>query len=265
MAILEHDAFQEFVAQEFKKTTIPAGPARRLGAQEHSAEVMRYIRRDLHDVGRLHKEESISLEKATNSITELVLELTSFLYAAGADHRVWRRWASLTAFGMFLTGQIHEAAQFAILGGEWNFLKVLPAMPVKSKQVSDLVLWILVWSKPIQDLPESARDDEGNAWLQLMQSIPAQDHRRTEEALKNIANFWMAENEGDWMNFHPRSYPDFHTPVCAAAAIARHQGFMPTSLTQEQYRFLEAGLAISEPPPMFPTHFSLPEQGGDYS
>ncbi|MBR8835450.1 MAG: hypothetical protein DSM106950_15865 [Stigonema ocellatum SAG 48.90 = DSM 106950] len=68
----------------------------------------------------------------------------------------------------------------------------------------------------------------------------------------------MAEDEDEWMNFHPRSYPDFETPACVVAAIARHHGFTPTELTPEQYNFLEAGLAIPEPSPMFPNIFSLP-------
>jgi len=38
----------------------------------------------------------------------------------------------------------------------------------------------------------------------------------------------MAEDEDDWMRFHPRSYPDFEAPACAVVAIARHHGFIPT-------------------------------------
>ncbi len=258
MGILNCETFCAFVALEFEKLTMPTGPVRRIGVQEHASDVMHYIQRQLSAVDTLVNEGSLSLEEASSSLTELVLEITSFLYAAGAEHHVWRHWSSLTAFGMFLAGQLHEAALYAVLGGEWDFLKVFPAKPVKSKQKADRVTWMLALGQPVADLPESSDDKYDNAWLQLAQSIPAQDHRKTEEALKAIANSWMAEYEGDWMNFHLHSYPDFETPACAVAAIARHQGFTPTSLSADQYSFLEAGLAIPEPPPLFPNYFSLP-------
>jgi hypothetical protein len=258
MGILNYQTFHVFVAQEFEKVTEPTGMVRRIGVSEYATEVRHYIQKDLDAVDSLITEGRLSLEKASKSVTDLVLEITSFLYAAGAEHHVWRRWSSLTGLGMFLTGEIQEAAQYAVLGGEWDFLKVLPSVPVQSKQISEQVLWMLVKGKPVPNLPESASDDEDNAWLQLAKSIPAQDHRKTEDALKLLADFWMAEDEGDWMNFHPRSYPDFETPACAVAAIARHHGFTPTSLTPDQYRFLEPGLARSEPPPLFPNYFSLP-------
>lgn len=260
MGILSHQDFCEFVAQEVEKITLPSVSERRIGISEYATDVIHYIQRDLNTVKSLITEEKLSWEKATKSITELVLEITSLLYAVGAEHTVWRHWSSLTAFGMFLQGKMIQVAQYAVLGGEWDFIQSLPATPVKSQQISEQVFWMLVKRNfTAANLPESTSNEEDNAWLQLAQSIPAQDHSQTEEALKEIANFWMAEDEDEWMNFHPRSYPDFETPICAVAALARHYGFTPISITPEQYSFLEAGLAIPEPSPMFPNIFCLPE------
>jgi hypothetical protein len=260
MGILNYQNFCVFVAQEFKKITLPSEAERRIGVFEYSTDIMHYLQRDLNTVEGWISEERLTWEKAAKSITELVIETTSLLYAVGAEHIVWRHWSSLTAFGMFLQGKMIQAAQYAVLGGEWNFIQSLPPTPVKSQQISEQVFWMLVKGNfTAANLPESTSNEEDNAWLQLAQSIPAQDHRQTEEALKEITNFWMAEDEDDWMNFHPRSYPDFETPVCAVAALARHYSFTPTSLTPEQYSFLEAGLAIPEPLPMFPNIFYLPE------
>ena len=257
MGILNYQNYCVFVAEEVEKISLASAWERRIGVSEYVTDVMQYIQRDLKTIDNLIREERLSWEKASESVTDLVLEITSLLYAAGAEHYVWRHWSSLTGFGMFLAGAVQEAAQYAALGGEWDLLKILQAVSVKSKQISEQVLWILVTGKSVANLPKSTNDDEDNAWLQLGKSIPAQDHKQTEEALKVIADFWMAEDEGDWMNFHPRSYPDFETPACAVAAIARHHGFMPTCLNPDQYRFLEPGLAIPEPPPMFPNFFSF--------
>ncbi|MEH1804753.1 hypothetical protein [Nostoc sp.] len=257
MTILNHKNFRSFVKAEYQKLQRPTGQARRRGVEKVVG--MPGSGGSLEAVEELLKEGIYNEEEACSNITEAVLELTSFLYSAGAEHQIWRRWSSLTAFGMFLTAEIHQAAQYAVLGGEWEFLKVLPAKPLTSQEVSERVLWTLVISQADPNLPNTETDSEDDAWLHLAKSIPAQDHRNTEAALKTIADFWMEELEGEWINFHLGSYPDFHTPACAVAALARHYGFTPISITPEQYSFLEAGLAISEPSPMFPNIFSLPE------
>lgn len=258
MGILSSQNYCLFVAQEFEKITLPSAPERRVGASLAATNVINYIQRDLNNIHILINEKSLTWEKAAQSITDLVLETTSLLYAIGAEHTVWRHWSSLTALGMFLQGKIIQAAQYASLGGEWDFLKNLPPTPIKSKQISEQVIWMLVKGNFTANLPETTSNEEDNAWLQLAESIPAQYHSQTEKALREIANFWMAEDDSEWMNFHPRSYPDFETPACAVAAIARYHGFTPISLSAEEYSFLETGLAIPEPSPIFQNIFSLP-------
>jgi hypothetical protein len=258
MGILNYQSLSQFVNQELGKVTIPSGSVRRIGVLEHATNIIHYITRDIEVISQLVRNGNLNEEKASDSLANLVLEMTSFLYAAGAEHHVWRRWSSLTGLGMFLAGNIPESSQYAVLGCEWTFITVLPNVFIKSQQISEQVLGKLINSHFVSNQSEETSDEEDNAWLQLATSIPAQEHQKTEESLKVIANFWMGEDDGDWMNFHPRSYPDFHTPACVAAALARHHGFIPTSLTPEQYSFLEAGLAEPEPLPLFPTLFSLP-------
>ncbi|MFM7371042.1 MAG: hypothetical protein ACKO2Z_25300, partial [Sphaerospermopsis kisseleviana] len=107
-------------------------------------DIISYIERDLNTVHSLISLESSTWENGAKSTTDLALEITSFLYAIGAQHRVWRRWASLTAFGLFLQGKFLEAAQYACFGGEWEFIKILPSTTLKSQQISDQVFWKLV-------------------------------------------------------------------------------------------------------------------------
>lgn len=257
MTILNYETYRSFVKQEYRQLNNSRGNARRRGVEA----VMGMIGGgSLEVVDELLDEGIYDAEEASNHTTEASLEITSFLYSAGAEHLIWRRWSSLTAFGMFLRQEILQAAQYAAIGGEWDFLEVLSEKPAPaSNQISEQVLWTLLQRQPVSNIYRNATDDEDNAWLILASSIPSKDHRKTETALKSIANFWMEEDEGDWINFHPGSYPDFETPICAAAAIARHNGFTPTSMSSQEYSFLEAGLAIPEPSPLFPNVISLPE------
>jgi hypothetical protein len=263
MGHLSYLTLHERVEMELSQTTIPNGLVRRLGADQYTDKVLPDFSRRLNSIDQLLEESIVDLSRATTMLASLVNEFTSFLYAVGASHDLWRHWSSLTGFGLFLSGEIHRAGQYSALGGEWEFLKVLPDRPVKSLQEADLVTWMLISGNPASELPK-LQHEYSNAWLKLARSIPAKDHKTTEESLKAIADFWMEETGGDWNNFCYGRYPVFETPICAVAALARHQGFVPTSLTSAQYSFLEAGLAEPEPPPMFPTLFSLPESPGNY-
>lgn len=263
MGGLNYSTLRERVTIDLLQTHIPSSLVRSLGADQYTDKVLPDFCRRLDSVDTLLAESIVDLSNATTMLASLLNEFTSFLYAVGASHDVWRHWSSLTAFGLFLSGEIHGAAEYAVLGGEWEFLKVLPDKPINSQQAADQVTWMLITGKPVSTIPES-QHEYNNPWLRLARSVPAQDHKTTEESLKLIADFWMEETGGDWNNFCYGRYPVFETPICAVAALARHQGFVPTSLTSAQYSFLEAGLAEPEPPPMFPTLFSIPESPGNY-
>ena len=258
MVILNYESFRSLLSQEFNTIILPQGQVRRVGSLEYTENFIDYIQRNLKSVDDLLNDGSLTISEALESVTEKVLQFSSFLYSVGAEHKVWRHWSSLTGFGLFLCGNIHSAAQYAALGGEWEFLRVLPNSPPVSQQVSEQVIWHLLtsYAAPEISVPNDD-DDEERAWLKLSQSIPNRNHRDTEEALKVIADFWLGECEGGYTNFDPNYYPDFEPAACAAAALARHNGFSPTSLTSEQHSFLEPGLAIPEPSSLFPDYFSL--------
>jgi hypothetical protein len=258
MVTLRYETWQHLILEEFSKLSVPAGPARRNGVEAYAAKVIDYIARDIQGLHKLLEQDQIQASKAAAQLTELALEAASFLYASGAEHPTWRRWAGLTACGMLLTDDIYGAAQYAALGGEWDLIPQLPSIVLTSSQVSDRVLGRLLGITPAADLPDAADDEYDEAWLQLARSIPERDHPATEDALKTIADFWIEETEGDWINFHVRSSPDFDTPSCVAAALARRSGFAATAFSDEEYQFLEAGLVESEPPALFPGYFTFP-------
>jgi len=246
-----HEEYCRLVIQEFNGIIVPSGPVRRIDADIYAEQAIRYITRDLRDAENLFENHSLNIQEVTDLITELSLETTSILYSLGAETIVWRHWASIGTIGKFLLNQLDEAALYAALAGEWIFLQNLPTMPIRSQQISDLVFWQLVSGTLITEPLDRIDSNYDNAWLQLSQSIPSQDHNVTENCLKTIADFWIMESEDDWSRFHLRSYPDFELYPCAVAALARHYGFTPSSLTSDQYKFLEAGLSIPEPSKLF--------------
>jgi hypothetical protein len=251
---LNQETFLSLLKQEFSQLSIPHAPVRRIGAEDGAG--ISSASGSIDGVFELLTEDEIDEEEALNELAEAAIEIASSLYSSGAEHQVWRRWCAIAAFGLFLTDQIRQSIQYAVLAEEWEFLKILPLTGGVSKQIPEQVIWLLVGGCLTTELPTLGRDSEDNAWLALAQSIPAGQHDVTETALKDIADFWIAELEDSWQNYQPGGYPDFNPQVCAVAALARHNGFFLTSFTAEQYSFLEAGLATSERPNLFLQYFS---------
>jgi hypothetical protein len=257
MGYLSYSTLYDRVKIDSSQIIIASDSVRRLGADQFQDKILPDFKRRLDSIDKLLAESRVNLSNATTMLTSLVNEFTSLLYSVGVSHNVWRHWSAVTAFGLLLSGEIARSAQYAALGNEWEFIKTLPDVKINSQQESDLVTWMLLTGKPLSTIPK-LEDERRNPWLRLARSIPSQDHETTEESLKIIADFWIEETGGDWNNFYYGRYPVFETPICAVAALARHQGFVPTSLNSEQYRFLEAGLAELEPFPMFPTQIYSP-------
>ncbi|MBW4659721.1 MAG: hypothetical protein KME15_13675 [Drouetiella hepatica Uher 2000/2452] len=250
---LNQETFISLLQQEFESLSIPHAPVRRRGAENGAG--ISSASGAIEGVFELLTDGVIDRKEALTELAEAAIEIASSLYASGAEHQVWRRWSAIAAFGLFLTDQIYQSILYTILAEEWEFLRIIPLTGDVSKQISAQVIWLLVGGHLMSELPKTGRHSERKAWLKLAQSIPAGQHDVTEAALKDIADFWMAELEDSWMNYEPGDYPDFNPEACAVVALARHNGFVPTSFTSEQYRFLEAGLAISEPPSLYSTIF----------
>jgi hypothetical protein len=260
MAVLTTTSLTAFVVEEIGRLEPPTGPERRSGAVERAPNMLRIVRRDLRGIGRLLDAGRLSPDDALSQLSDLVLELTSLLYSAGAPHPVWRRWSGIYALGQRLQGHEPEAAKYAALGGEWALLEALADRPPRTKRVSELISWCVLRGQP-SSIAAAARDEEDEAWLQLGASIAARDDSMTARALETIAQHWLGE--GDWRAFHPRSAPDFEPAVCAVAALARRNGFTGQGLSADAREFLEPGLATAEPASLWPDEFSdLPHANG---
>ncbi|WP_433348871.1 hypothetical protein [Micromonospora sp. CA-111912] len=255
MDFLTVERYVDLLAAELDAVAAPPGPTRRLGVVDHMPSALDLVRRDLHAAAA---ELSFGKEAGKLSFaTDLARETASYLYAAGAEHRCWRRWAALTAFGHAINDQILAACPYAILGGEWCLLESMSPLTPESGPPSAIALWRLaINATATDDLPDSDIVDQ--SWRTLLTAIPSGERTAIDQALGNIAEFWIAESEGDWEFYHPRSAPDFDPEPCAAAALARRYGWSPVSMAREVIRYLEPGLANGFPGELYPRLPALP-------
>jgi hypothetical protein len=246
------EQFRSLLMLEFEALTVPEAPPRRIGGEDGAG--ISFASGALECVARLLTENRIDSKKATEEWTATAIEIASSLFASGGAHHLWRRWAAISAFGSFLCNQIQQSAYYAMLAQEWEFLETLTVYPSTSQDLPAQVIWRLVGGELPIALPGVGKHDYDNAWIALIQSIPSGQHDVTESSLKCLADFWMAELE-DWEYYLPGDYPDFDPEICAVASFARLHGFNATSLTADQAKFLEAGLAVSEHCPFYPRLF----------
>ena len=160
------------------------------------------------------------------------------LYAAGADHREWRRWAALAAFGLLLIGgvdELAEASQHARLAGEWALAAELP--------------------------DPAPHDDEVSAriWSTFTSAMRARDAGEVTAALHELADRRADLFGSGWQRFVEWAYPVFDPLSGAAAATARHRGLVLVELlTEDDLLYLDHGLAPGEPEPRYPQEWPEP-------
>jgi hypothetical protein len=240
------------VVEAFGAIDTPTGPGRRVGAEAGVAWSLELIERDVAFVSRTPDAGESPTSEAVQLCSDICLETASELYDGGAPHPVWRRWAALAGFGMVLSGRYLEACPWLVLGGEWAGVAALGSRPPgESGTVPQDALWTLATGRPVGTLAPEQADELDQPWFALLDSVPARAFRHAESALRSLADFWIGEDE-EWEVYHPGSQPSFEPEVCAAAAVARHHGYVPDLLPADTLRFLEPGLARPEPPPLFP-------------
>jgi hypothetical protein len=187
--------------------------------------------------------------------TGKALHIASFLFVTGADQAQWRKWMALAGFGYALMHDEGRARAGAILAGEWDFLTTLKAAVPDDAELADRVLAKLTGSESVLMPLEAAADDYDRACLLLATSIPAADHRTTEEALETICEFW-AEMASYLHEPNPELYPEFEPKIAALAALAYRSGYRPRALSPDARLLLEPGFAGSDTHDWFARYFS---------
>lgn len=250
-APLKYVTLRALVARELVALRPPTGTERRRGARAHARALINAVNEDLDEIDLAHRQREGRLQDSAASVAELALELASFLYAAGATHASWRRWASLSSFGLHIAGDAASALCYAALAGERAYLDILSTDRTPPRQIADFVLSHVIGAVGADALPK-ATDDVGRAWLSLALSIPGKDHVRTAEALGVLARDWVQMTDGEWTVYAYRAFPLFEPAMCAAAALAARTGFTGAGLGEVERRALEPGLADGWPEPMCP-------------
>ncbi|MQS36195.1 hypothetical protein [Streptomyces katsurahamanus] len=250
MAAVTPDGYVSQVIDRAAGLVAPDGPRRRAAPEDRFAESFSLIRDSVAWLAQSRRARSI--DESLSQAYEISLEITSSLYAAGADGHAWRSWSSLASWGYALRGDVSGAVPYAVLGGSWGHLEGLQAAPHRPPLPERVVRNLALGAEAPLSGPENSSeaplpgpesdDDIDRAWLRLAVSIPRKDHRRTEESLQTLADFWILEDE-EWDVFALRGYPCFDPCVCAAAALARRDGYRPRELTHDARRFLDPGLA----------------------
>jgi hypothetical protein len=246
-----------------RELDIPSAPRRRSGTDAAFRSALSGIKAELAEIYRHATEINRYVEapddggdeEVTRARTDLCLELASLLFAAGAPHPQWRWWASQGAGALLDVGNAQSAAVWALVAHDDDLVGRLPKAPGPGSQPERIVWW-LASAPPSGDshgAHESGSqsdgpddDDVDAAWVTLLRSIPAADHRATGSALRVITDFWLDEDE-DWEQFHPHFYPDFEPELNAVAALARRSGWEPSEWPPDALRFLEPGLAPGTP------------------
>ena len=196
------------------------GTARRHDADRAAASAVDAVLADARYLEHAVTSGSSSTDEATASAAQLALETTSLLYAAGADHRRWRRWASLSAFGLLLHNEPVEAMQYALLAGETDMAAAFACAPPATHTFGERVVWAFGTGDDEIGTPEPT-DWAGAAWRSLFEAVRDHHRARTELALETIVELHVDLYGENWDRFEWRGYPMFDPLAGAAAAVAR--------------------------------------------
>lgn len=252
------------VHQELAPVQIPDGHHRREDVAQLPL-IFDYERGDVAwlDEGAV-EEDVLSIEEASRAATEHALEITSLLYATGAPHPLWRRWAGLSSFGLLFDGRIAQANHYALLAGEWHLAADLPPGPaVDATYYAEHVILALSIGASAPALPSGPdgllyREDVGEVWDSFFAAMVEENAVLVTLALHTITELHIDLFGEGWKRFFERDHPLFDLVACAAAALARHHDLVTDELSPLDRQYLDPGLAEGEPTPLYPAERPVP-------
>jgi hypothetical protein len=225
---------------EAASLSLPRGPRRRRGVErragrvlDESVGVLGNLRAQVAE-GRMLPSYAVIIGRG------FVEQIAYLLYAAGADHPIWRRWLALAAVRDRLAGDYFDAACKAAIAGEWSFLATIPETREVLDEIRQRALWHLFGGRPRPDL--TTRVPPHDPWVALTASVPAGDHAATRRALLTIARS-VVQDDPQWNEYRPLPGETWDESAYAAAAIARHRGFRLSTRPRTPYDVLEPGAA----------------------
>jgi hypothetical protein len=271
MSAIDAARYVGLVRQQADALEVPTGPPRRRNVRDVER-VLQVTRNDLAWIDEAVAAGQHPVPTAAEAACGRAREVTSLLYAAGAQDQAWRHWASLSAFGLLLTTVGHEpcddghvgentaeAVQYAVLAGEWRLAGALPHDPPRAEYYAESVVWALgVGETDLQPPAAAVGDDAADVWWSFFTAVAERNPGATTLALHTITEVHIDLFGDGWERFVEWDYPLFDPMAGAGAALARHHGLVTDDLSDLDRRYLDPGLAAGEPPPLYPEHWPEP-------
>jgi hypothetical protein len=255
MTVVDMGDYVALVRSELEAVEVPAGEPRLSGVADLDV-VLRVTANDIAWMVEATSDGSLTPADATAAACGRAREITSMLYAAGAPAAVWRRWAGLSAFGLVLgldDSGVAEAAQYALIGGEWRLAADLPRQPPPVTYHAEHVLWALVTGQPLDGAPTTAAADSEAVWDSYAAAVRERNPVRATLALHTITELHIDLFGEGWNRFVKWDHPLFDRMACAGAALARHLDLVIVDdLTALDRRYLDAGLEVDVPDTLYP-------------
>lgn len=255
------------VRREVDTLTVPTGLARRADVRDLEY-VLQRIRNGVVWIDESVSDGSYSTLDGIRAACERARQVTSFLYATGADHQEWRHWAALSSFGLLLVGggigvpegELIESLQYSLLAGEWQLAAAMPDLRSPTfNRYAHYVVWTLASGQNGIEPPWDASDDSAEAWRSFGNAMVERHPNATVLALDTVAELHIDTYGDDWNRFEEWSHPLFDLVAGAAAALARHRGLVSYNDFRDPVRcYLDPGLATSEPAPLYPSEWPEP-------
>lgn len=255
------------VRRDLDGLAVPARPTRRAGVRDLDY-LLRNIRIGISWVDEAVSDGSYPALDGARAACERARELTSLLYAAGADDHEWRHWSAWSSFGLMLMAasangadgeELAESLQYAVLAGEWQLAAALSDVrPPAFNRYADYVVWALAAGRTDIEPPWDGDDDTAEVWRSFANGVINQHPNATTLALDTIAEVHMDTFGDDWKRFVPWEHPLFDLVAGAGAALARHRGLVTDDLSDLNRCYLGPGLAPGEPTPLYPVEWPEP-------
>lgn len=256
------------IRHELERLVVPAGPARRREVRDLGY-LLRVIRNGILWVDKAVSDGGYPTRDGAVAACERAREVTSLLYAAGADHDEWRHWSALSSFGLMLVaagqngddgGHLSQSIQYTVLAGEWELAAAMSQVPPPQfERYADYVVWALAVGRSDIELPSPGdNDDAADVWRSFADAMTRHNRNATTLALDTIADVQMDAFGDDWERFVAWEHPLFDLTAAAGAALARHRGLVTDHFSALSRRYLEPGLAAPEPTPLYPKEWTEP-------
>ncbi|MCB9301683.1 MAG: hypothetical protein H6566_13620 [Lewinellaceae bacterium] len=177
-----------------------------------------------------------------SSLSRHTQELAGFLYVIGRPKEEWQKWNSIAALALFFAGDYMFAMHYAILGGEFELLKMLPDKKPDTLQLEELIPWDIIKGTNYAKLNVKEDSEWDEAWKNIQLKIKYRDFENILDHFDMLITLYMEWT--DWSTYEYLMHPVFPIGICSSLALTRELGGMLDfqTLSEEKKLLLEPGI-----------------------